>query len=82
MMANKNDYKNDAWTWRLDLSERITKLEEMNSNHMVQSDRIEDHLVRLNGRVGNNEKDISKVKGIGVAVSALFGIILGWIGIK
>jgi hypothetical protein len=36
----------------------------------------------LNGRVGNNEKDISKVKGIGVAVSALFGIILGWIGIK
>ena len=81
-MANKYDYKNNAWTWRLDLSERITKLEEMNSNHMVQSDRIEDYLVRLNGRVGDNEKDISKVKGIGVAVSALFGIILGWIGIK
>ena len=54
----------------------------MNSNHMVQSDRIETHLVRLNGRVGNNEKDISKVKGIGVAVSTLFSIVLGWVGIK
>ena len=81
-MANKNDYKNDAWTWRLDLSERISKLEEMNSNHIVQSDRIEDYLVRLNGRVRDNEKDISKVKGIGVAVSVLFGIVLGWFGMK
>jgi len=81
-MANKNDYKNDAWTWRLDLSERISKLEEMNSNHIVQSDRIEDYLVRLNGRVGDNEKDISKVKGVGVAVSVLFGIVLGWFGMK
>ena len=81
-MANKNDYKNDAWTWRLDLSERISKLEEMNSNHIVQSDRIEDYLVRLNGRVGDNEKDISKVKGVGVAVSVLFGIVLGWFGLK
>jgi len=81
-MANKNDYKNDAWTWRLDLSERISKLEEINSNHIVQSDRIEDYLVRLNGRVGDNEKDISKVKGVGVAVSVLFGIVLGWFGMK
>jgi len=81
-MANKNDYKNDAWTWRLDLSERISKLEEMNSNHIVQSDRIEDYLVRLNGRVRDNEKDISKVKGVGVAVSVLFGIVLGWFGMK
>ena len=60
-MANKNDYKNNAWIWRLDLSERISKLEEMNSNHMVQSDRIESHLVSLNGRVNSNEKDLSKV---------------------
>jgi hypothetical protein len=81
-MANKNDYKNNAWIWRLDLSERISKLEEMNSNHMVQSDRIESHLVSLNGRVNNNEKDLSKVKGIGVAMSALFSFVLGWIGIK
>ena len=81
-MANRNDYKNDAWTWRLNLSERISKLEEMNSNHMVQSDRIESHLVSLNGRVNNNEKDLSKVKGIGVAVSAFFSFILGWIGYK
>jgi|TARA_Y100000310_G_C20334399_1_gene646780 hypothetical protein len=81
-MANKNDYKSDAWTWRLNLSERISKLEEINSNHMVQTDRIESHLVRLNGRVNSNEKDISKVKGIGIAVSALFGIVLGWLGIK
>tara|TARA_R100000789_G_C2901936_1_gene120631 strand:+ start:168 stop:317 length:150 start_codon:yes stop_codon:yes gene_type:complete len=49
---------------------------------MVQSDRIESHLVSLNGRVNNNEKDLSKVKGIGVAVSALFTFVLGWIGIK
>ena len=81
-MANKNDYNNNAWIWRLDLSERISKLEEMNSNHRVQSDRIESHLVSLNGRVNNNEKDLSKVKGIGVAVSALFTFVLGWIGIK
>ena len=36
------------------------------------------HLLRLNGRVKDNEVAISRMKGIGGTVSAIIIAILGW----
>ena len=36
------------------------------------------HLLRLNGRVRDNEKDISRIKGIGATISAFIFAILSW----
>ena len=35
-------------------------------------------LAKLNGRVRDNEKDISRMKGIGGTLSAIIIAILGW----
>ena len=40
------------------------------------------HLVRLNGRVRENEKQISTIKGIGSTIVFVVGIILTWLGIE
>ena len=36
------------------------------------------HLLKLNGRVRNNEVAISRIKGIGGTISAIIIAILGW----
>ena len=41
-------------------------------------EKNEKWLAKLNGRVRDNEKDISKMKGIGGTVSAIIIAILGW----
>ena len=40
------------------------------------------HLLRLNGRVRENEKQISWIKGIGSTIVFVIGIVLTWIGIE
>ena len=41
-------------------------------------EKNEKWLAKLNGRVRDNEKDISRIKGIGGTIAALIISILGW----
>ena len=41
---------------------------------------INNNLSKLNGRVRENEKQISWIKGIGTTVSFIVGSILAWFG--
>ena len=41
-------------------------------------EKNEKWLVKLNGRVRDNEKDISRIKGIGGTIAALIIAVLGW----
>ena len=43
---------------------------------------INNHLVRLNGRVTETEKQVSWIKGIGGAIVFAIGVVLTWIGIE
>tara|TARA_R100000458_G_C8263359_1_gene238660 strand:+ start:827 stop:1063 length:237 start_codon:yes stop_codon:yes gene_type:complete len=40
------------------------------------------HLIRLNGRVRETEKQISGIKGIGSTIVFVVGIVLTWLGIQ
>ena len=41
-------------------------------------EKNENWLAKLNGRVRNNEKDISRMKGIGGTVATIILAIIGW----
>ena len=41
-------------------------------------EKNEKWLAKLNGRVRNNEKDISRMKGIGGTVATIILAIIGW----
>jgi hypothetical protein len=41
-------------------------------------EKNEKWLAKLNGRVRDNEKDISRIKGVGGTLSAIIIAILGW----
>ena len=41
-------------------------------------EKNEKWLAKLNGTVRNNEKDISRIKGIGGTIAAIVIAILGW----
>ena len=41
-----------------------------------------EHLIRLNGRVRENEKQISWMKGIGTTVVFVISIVLSWLGFE
>ena len=41
-------------------------------------EKNEKWLVKLNGRVRDNEKDISKIKGIGGTIAAFLIAVMGW----
>ena len=41
-------------------------------------EKNEKWLAKLNGRVRDNEKDISRMKGVGGTLSAIIIAILGW----
>ncbi len=41
-------------------------------------EKNEKWLVKLNGRVRDNEKEISRIKGIGGTLSAIILAMLGW----
>ena len=48
-------------------------------------DKVNDnnqHLIRLNGRVTENEKQISSMKGIGGTLVFVIGSVLTWLGIE
>ena len=40
------------------------------------------HLLRLNGRVRENEKQISWIKGIGTTITFVVSVILTWFGVN
>lgn len=42
---------------------------------------IRDRVDQINGRVRNNEKQISWIKGIGGAFVFAISVVLGWLGI-
>jgi hypothetical protein len=47
-------------------------------------DKVNDnnkHLIRLNGRVTETEKQISSIKGIGGTLVFVIGTVLTWLGI-
>tara|TARA_R100001530_G_C4255269_1_gene138979 strand:- start:157 stop:390 length:234 start_codon:yes stop_codon:yes gene_type:complete len=47
-------------------------------------DKVNDnnkHLVRLNGRVTETEKQISSIKGIGGTLVFVIGTVLTWLGV-
>ena len=37
---------------------------------------------QINGRVRENEKAISKLKGVGSAFTFIIGIVLAWLGVE
>ena len=41
-------------------------------------EKNEKWLVKLNGRVRDNEREISRIKGIGGTITTIVMIILGW----
>ena len=47
-------------------------------------DKVNDnnkHLIRLNGRVTETEKQISSIKGIGGTLVFVIGTVLTWLGV-
>ena len=40
------------------------------------------HLLRLNGRVRENENQISWIRGVGKTTIVIIGVFLTWLGIK
>ena len=40
------------------------------------------HLERINGRLRTAENNITGIKSIGIALYAIIGVVLGWLGIK
>tara|TARA_R100000773_G_C4217514_1_gene116017 strand:- start:1086 stop:1313 length:228 start_codon:yes stop_codon:yes gene_type:complete len=39
----------------------------------------EEHLLAINGRVRKNEKEVSFIKGVGSIVSAIIGVLFGFL---
>ena len=52
----------------------------VNIKEDVRETKIE--IQRQNGRLRETEKDISKMKGIGIAITAVMGTVMGWFGLK
>ena len=43
---------------------------------------VKDHLAKINGRVRENEKELSWMKGIGGTFVFIVGAVLTWLGIE
>tara|TARA_R110002020_G_scaffold275964_1_gene491151 strand:+ start:127 stop:333 length:207 start_codon:yes stop_codon:yes gene_type:complete len=55
----------------------------VNIEYIVKElDKQTDKLDQINGRVRQNEKSISYIKGIGTILFALFGGLIGWFQIN
>jgi hypothetical protein len=70
-MSKVDEYRNNITLHLTRMSGDIEHIKEkVNDNN--------EHLLRLNGRVKDNEVAISRMKGIGGTVSAIVIAILGW----
>ena len=70
-MSKVNEYRNSITLHLTRISSDIEHIK----------DKVDDnnrHLSKLNGRVRQNEKDISRIKGVGGTVSALVLALLSW----
>jgi hypothetical protein len=63
----------------------LVLLQELKTTNAAQSSDIAEIKVDIreqNGRLRAVERDVSKAKGVGIAVSGLFATVLGWLGLK
>ena len=63
----------------------LATLENMRVKNEAQSEdiaEIKGAVREQNGRLRSVEQDLSKAKGVGVAVTAVFTTVLGWFGLK
>ena len=74
--------KNSTEEYRNNITLHLTKMcsdighikEKVNENNK--------HLIMLNGRVRENEKQISWMKGIGTTVVFVISVVLSWLGFE
>jgi len=63
----------------------LVLLQELKTTNAAQSSDIAEIKVDIreqNGRLRKVEIDVSKAKGVGIAISGLFATVLGWLGLK
>ena len=70
-----NEYRLDVTTHLIRISGDLEHIKE-------NVDSINTHLEKLNGRVRDNERQISWMKGIGGTLVFVIGVILTWFGIE
>ena len=70
-MSKVEDYRNN-------ITMHLTRISSDIEHIKGKVDDNNKHLLRLNGRVRTNEKDISRIKGIGGTVSTIIIALLSW----
>ena len=74
-MSKVNEYRNNITLHLTRISSDIEHIKEkVNDNNK--------HLLRLNGRVRENENQISWIRGVGKTTIVIIGVFLTWLGIK
>ena len=72
---NTEEYRNNITIHLTRISSDIEHIKEkVNDNNK--------HLLRLNGRVRENENQISWIRGVGKTTLVIIGVFLSWLGIK
>ena len=70
-MSKVDEYRNS-------ITLHLTRISSDIEHIKAKVDENNRHLLRLNGRVTQNEKDISRIKGIGGTLSAIVMALLSW----
>ena len=74
-MSKGKEYIDDITLHLIRISSDIEHIKEKVNDNNKQ-------LRRLNGRVRENEKQISGMKGVGSSIVFIIGVILTWLGIE
>ena len=73
--SNTEEYRNNITIHLTKICSDIEHIKEkVNDNNK--------HLLRLNGRVRENENQISWIRGVGKTTLVIIGVFLTWLGIK
>ena len=73
--SNTEEYRSNITIHLTRISSDIEHIKEkVNDNNK--------HLLRLNGRVRENENQISWIRGVGKTTIVIIGVFLTWLGIK
>ena len=73
--SNTEEYRNNITIHLTRISSDIEHIKEkVNDNNK--------HLLRLNGRVRENENQISWIRGVGKTTIVIIGVFLTWLGIN
>ena len=75
MKKDKEEFETDITLHLIRIGGDIERIKE----DMVE---VKDHLAKINGRVRENEKELSWMKGIGGTFVFIIGAILTWMGIE